>query len=461
MLKKMFDKQQDLTTGNPVKGVIAFMVPMLLGNLAQQLYSTVDSIIVGKYVGDNALAAVGSTGSIFNLLLVLFMGISVGANVMVAQYFGAKDRENIASSIGCCIILMVLSSIFVMTVTPFFVRPMLEILKTPAEIIDWSEEYLNILLIGVAGMAFYNILCGVMRGLGDSISPLIYLLVTTVINIVLDLLFVAVFKMGVGGVAYATIIAQMISAVLCLRKMFRMKDVFTFHKRHIRWHNEHMKTIFRLGLPSGITQMIFSLSMIIMQPLTNSHGAMFIAANVIVMRIDGFAMMPNFSFGNAMTTFAGQNMGANRLDRVEEGTAKVTLVALLTSAVITGLILMFGKHLMHIFTDTQAVIDLSQTLLIILSVGYLSMAVSQTLAGTLRGAGDTMAPMWISVITTVIIRIPLSYMWTEWTKTPQMPNGDPLVLYGTLLISWVLSAVVTIIVYRMGKWKNKAITAKQ
>ena len=301
MWKKLFTPT-DMTEGTPWKKIVLFTIPMLIGNIAQQLYNTVDSIIVGRYVGDNALAAVGSASPILNLLIVLFIGISVGVSIMVAQYFGAKEREELSSTIGGCVTLTAIVAIALMIVSPFVVRPMLEMLHTPASIIDWCTSYLIIMMVGIAGMAYYNILSGVLRGLGDSVSALVYLLVATVLNIGLDLLFVAVFDMGVAGVALATVIAQFVSAVLCLWKLMHMKEIFEFRKHHLKMSREHTAQIIRLGLPSGLTQAIFSMAMIIVQSLTNSFGEMFIAANVIIRRVDGFAMMPNFSLGPAMTT---------------------------------------------------------------------------------------------------------------------------------------------------------------
>lgn len=287
-LQKLF-APVDMTAGNPGKQIVAFAIPMLIGNIAQQLYNTADSVIVGRYVGDNALAAVGSASPILNLLLVLFVGISVGAGIMVSQYFGAKQREDLSGTIGSCITLTAISSLFIMIIGPLVSGPLLSYLDTPESIIGWCESYLNIIFIGIVGMAYYNILGGVLRGLGDSVSALLYLLIATIVNIVLDILFVASFGMGVAGVALATAIAQALSAVLCFWKLLRMSDIFDMKKKYLKLHRKYAITTIRLGLPSGLTQAIFSMAMIIVQSLTNSFGEMFIAANVIVMRVDGFA----------------------------------------------------------------------------------------------------------------------------------------------------------------------------
>ena len=456
MLKKFF-APVDMTEGSPWKKIVFFTVPMLVGNIAQQLYNTVDSVVVGNYVGDNALAAVGSAGPILNLLLVLFVGISVGAGIIVSQYFGAKEREKLSGTIGNCITLTAVATIFVMVVASLVSRPLLELLDTPESIIDWCQSYLLILFIGSAGLAFYNILSGILRGLGDSMSALAYLLVSTVLNIVLDLVFVAKLDMGVSGVALATVIAQLISALLCFLRLSKMVDLFDMKPRYLKLEKHHALKIIRLGLPSGITQAIFSMAMIVVQSLTNSFGELFIAANVIIMRVDGFAMMPNFSFGTAMTTYAGQNVGARMYDRVEKGAKQGTLIAMGVSAILTSLILVFGKALMGIFTKTPELVDLSRYMMGILAVGYVAMAVTQSLSGVMRGAGDTVTPMWISIVTTIFIRVPVAYGIAFLTRSAAFPGGRQECIFISLLSSWVAGALITFFFYKRGKWKEKAV----
>ncbi len=446
----------DMTSGVPWKQIGMFAIPMLIGNIAQQLYNTVDSIVVGRYVGDNALAAVGSAGPIFNLMLVLFMGISTGTGILVAQYYGAKSRENLSITIGNSIVASAICYVVVLIIGPLLSGPLLRLLNTPESIYEWCRSYLNILFIGMVGLIYYNILCGILRGLGDSFSALLYLLVATALNIVLDLLFVAVLGLGVPGVALATVIAQTVSAVLCMVKLCHMRDLFDLKKRHFKVSRHHMARIVGLGIPAGITQAIFSMAMIVVQSLTNSFGEMFIAANVIVMRVDGFAMMPNFSYGTAMTTYAGQNVGAKKYDRVVKGAKQGTWMAVLTSAVITGLILIFGKYLMGIFTTTKELVTLSMNLMRIIAVGYLASGVTQSLSGVMRGAGDTMTPMWISILSSVIIRVPLAYGLVYLTRSAAYPNGRSEMIFVSLLISWLLGGAMTLIMYLAGRWKKKA-----
>ena len=456
MIKRLF-APTDMTVGSPWKSIAIFTLPMLVGNIAQQLYSTVDSIVVGQEIGDNALAAVGSSAPVLNMLLALFIGISAGTNIMVSQYFGAKNRDGLSYAIGNSITVTAAACLILIAVASPLIRPALALLKTPPSIIDWCADYLMISLVGIAGMAYYNILSGVLRGLGDSISALIYLLVATVLNIGLDIFFVKVVGMGVGGVAVATVISQFVSSALCLIKLSRMRDCFDFGLRFLKPKKQYVKTIVRLGIPSGLTQAIFSSAMIIVQSLTNCFGEQFIAANVVTMRVDGFAMMPNFSFGTALTTYAGQNVGAGLYDRVTKGAKQGTLMAVGCSATITGVILIFGKNLMRVFSETDELVEMSYYLMTILAVGYIAVAVTQSLSGIMRGAGDTMTPMWISLITTVAIRVPIAYGISYLTRTAELPYGRSECIQISLLSSWVIGAILTAIFYAAGKWKKKAI----
>lgn len=457
---RLFDAQ-DMTTGNPVSNLIQFTIPLLIGNLAQQLYNTVDSIVVGKYVGDSALAAVGASGPMLNLLLVLFMGISTGAGIMVSQYFGAKHRDLLSRSVGTAITLTFLCSLFIMVVGTAITHPMMRLLRTPNDIYDQACSYLIIIFLGIMGCAYYNILSGILRGLGDSLSPLIFLLVACGLNIVLDILFVAAFQMGVAGVAIATIIAQFISAVLCFMRLTTMRHILDVNFHVMKLKKDLVWQVTRLGLPSGLSQAIFSMAAIVVQSLTNSFGTSVIACSTVVMRVDGFAMMPNFTFGIAMTTFAGQNIGASRVDRVVEGTKDGMKVGITTSIILVAAILIFGRPLTHLFTNTQEVITMSAHMMRILAVGYVAMAVTQILSGVMRGAGDTLTPMWISLITTVIIRVPIAYGLEYLTRADGAEIGSPDSLFISLLISWVLGAILTIILFKRGKWRNKAIVSHQ
>ena len=460
MFKKLF-APVDMTTGTPWKKIILFAIPMLIGNIAQQLYNTVDSIVVGRFVGDNALAAVGSTGAVLNVMIILFVGIGTGATIMVSQYLGAKRKEELAWTVGNCITLMFFTAIAVTILGNILARPLLVILKTPAVILDDAVLYLRIIFMGIIGLSFYNVFSGILRGLGDSVSALIFLLVSSGLNIVGDLFTVIVLDMGVAGVAVATIAAQAVSAILCLRKLFSMKDLFVINRSHLKMQKKYVAQIARLGIPSSITEAVFSMSMLVIQPLTNSFGETFIAANTILMRVDALAIMPAFSFVTAMTTYAGQNMGAGDLKRVEEGTKQGLTVALIVTAAVTALLVIFSHPILGLFTKTEVIISMASRFIQILAVGYLFLTAMECLSGVMRGTGDSVTPMWISLVATVIIRIPLVYFLVNITKSEEMPLGNYNMMFISTLICWGIGLIITIVLFARGNWKSKGIVGGQ
>ena len=457
-IKEVF-AAKDMTQGSPWKRILEFSIPMLIGNIAQQLYNTADSVIVGKYVGDNALAAVGSAMPILNLLLALFVGIATGAGIVVSQSFGARDRKGLTEAIGNCISLSVIASIVIMIVGPMISRPMLELLGTPDTIIDWCADYLNIFFLGIVGFFFYNMLSGVLRGLGDSLSALGFLLIAAALNVVLDLLFVE--KMGVPGVALATVISQAISAVLCYIKLVKMSEHFDLSLKTMKLIPEVSGRILKIGIPSGITQAIMATAGMVVMNLTNAMGEMVIACNVIVMRVDGFAMMPNMTFGQTMSVYTGQNYGAGKIDRIGTGVSQGGRIAFLFSSAITLILLFFSPILFGFFTDTKELIDLATIMIRIMAVGYICISVTQVTGGVMRGCGDTVSPMWISMISTIVIRVPLAYLLASLTRTPEFPHGKPIALFGSLMISWVLGMIMSIVVFKFGKWRKRIASVKE
>lgn len=455
-LREVFSAK-DMTEGAPWKRIAEFAIPMLLGNLAQQLYNTVDSIVVGKYVGDNALAAVGTSMPILNLLLAVFVGVATGAGIVISQHFGAGNRAALSRAIGNCITLAAIASVATMVLGTLVTRPLLTLLDTPASVFDWCADYLIIFFLGAAGFTFYNILSGILRGMGDSFSALGFLLVATVLNIFLDVWFVAGFNMGVPGVALATVIAQAISAVLCFIKLMHMRSVFDLNWENLKMRKDAAWRIIKLGVPSGITQGIMAVAMLVVQSLTNSMGETVMACNVIIMRVDGFAMMPNMTFGQAMSVYTGQNVGAGRLDRVEKGIKQGGAMAVGVSAAITVVLLIFGRYLFDLFTDTPELMDLAVRMMRILAVGYICIAVTQVLGGVMRGSGDTITPMWITMLTTIALRIPVAYGLAYLTRCAEYPNGRPQALFISLLVSWSMGALISYVVFRRGKWRSKAL----
>ena len=455
-IRELFSAR-DMTEGAPWRRIAEFAIPMIIGNLAQQLYNTVDSIVVGKYVGDNALAAVGTSTPILNLLLALFVGVATGAGIVISQHFGAGDREALSKAIGNCITLAAIASLVTMIVGSLVTWPLLRILGTPDSVIQWCADYLMIFFLGSAGFTFYNILSGILRGMGDSFSALGFLLIATLLNIGLDIWFVAGFDMGVAGVSLATVIAQGISAVLCFIKLLYMRDVFDLKASMLRLRKDTAFRIIKLGVPSGITQGIMAVAMLVVQSLTNSMGEMVMACNVIIMRVDGFAMMPNMTFGQAMSVYTGQNVGAGRLDRVDKGLKQGGAMAVGTSAAITVVLLFCGRFLFDLFTDTPELMDLAVRMIRVLAVGYICIAVTQVLGGVMRGSGDTVTPMWITMISTIALRIPTAYGIAWFTRSAAFPNGRPEAIYASLLVSWSMGALISYIVFRRGKWRRKAM----
>ena len=455
-LKELFSAR-DMTIGSPTKRILEFSIPMLLGNIAQQLYNTADSIIVGKFVGDNALAAVGSASPILNLLLALFVGISTGAGIVVSQSFGARDREGLTKAIGNCIALSFIATIVIMVIGPLITMPLLTLLGTPESIIDWCANYLNIYFLGIVGFFFYNMLSGVLRGLGDSLSALGFLLIAAALNVALDLLFVQ--RMGVAGVALATVISQGISAIFCYIKLAKMSDIFDLGLKTMKLIPSMAMRILRIGVPSGITQAIMATAGMVVLNLTNAMGETVIACNVIIMRVDGFAMMPNLTFGQAMSVYTDQNVGAGKFDRVTKGVKQGTLIALAFSTCITAILLFCGKFLFVLFTETPELLDLANRMIRIMAVGYICVSVTQVLGGVMRGAGDTVSPMWISIMSTIVIRIPLAYLIAHLTTSEAFPHGQPIALFGSLMSSWVMGMIISVIVFSIGKWKKKMLEA--
>lgn len=457
---------RDMTDGTPWKCIAAFAFPMLIGNFAQQLYNTVDAVIIGRSAwGSNGLAAVGNAGPVLNLLLALFVGISTGAGILVSQYYGARNRERLERTIGTCITITAIASVVVMVVGPLLTGPLLRMMGTLDTLFDDSKAYLDIFFYGIAGFFFYNILAGILRGLGDSFSALLFLFVCAALNVIGDLLLVD--RMGVAGVALATVISQAISAVLCLWKLLRLRDVFTLSKGDLVPRKAYVMDIVRLGIPSGLAQAIMSMGMLVVQSLINSFkDEMFVACNVMVMRVDGYCMLPNFSFGQAMGTYAGQNVGAGRLDRVKSGTRQGTLMSLLTALVLTPVIVLCGPWLMELFAPPTVngvlseanvkLVEMSMGMMYILAPGYVAMSVTQSFQGVLRGAGDTMSPMWITFATTVIMRIPLAYSMVYLAK-----RGGASVLtqqklvFVSLLACWLAGLVITCIVFLKGRWRKR------
>jgi len=442
-----------MTEGTPWKKLLLFTIPLLIGNVFQQLYSTVDAIFLGRFVGDYALAAIGSSIPIFFLILMLCMGVAMGAGIMASQYFGAKSREDLSYTIGTAITLTAIVALAITIFVPFATRPLLVLLGTPPEILDDGVLYMNVLLYGIVGVAYFNMLSGILRGLGEAIAPLFYLIFACVLNICLNFFFIVVLGLGVFGAAIGTVIAQALTSILCLRKLMKMRDVFDMGLKYLVPKKKYVAQVLKLGVPTGASQAIFAIAMMITQPLVNSFGAMFIAVNVIVMRIDGFVMMPIFSFGNAITVYTGQNVGAQMMDRVDKGTKQCLKMAVGTAIALVLAILVFGRFIAGAFTQTEEAVDLTMRMLWILAFGYIVFSAANVFWGVIRGAGDAISPLWASVINSVVIRLPTAYLFVYLM-------GRPEALMYSLVVSWTFGLLFSITIHRIGKWRTKGLVQK-
>lgn len=437
-----------MTEGVIWKQLIFFSIPLLIGNLFQQLYNTVDSVVVGRFIGSAALAAVGSSNSVINLIIGMFMGIAVGAGVIISQYYGAKNAEKMSWAVHTSIALSIVGGILLTAAGVAFSPAILRWMKTPEEVLPESVLYFRIFFLGSLFNLLYNMGAGILRAVGDSRRPLYYLCVSSAVNIVLDLLFVRQFGMGVDGVAYATVLSQMISALLTMGALLRTDDIYRLELKKLRIDFRMMKRILALGVPSGVQQSIISLSNVIVQANVNVFGAMAMAGFGAYNKIDGFIVLPLQSFCMAATTFTGQNIGAGKPERVKKG-MKQGMAICLVYTVLISVALYFECHkILEIFSSDQSVIGYGNITMTIMVPFYVLLATHQILMGTLRGAGKSMQTMLISVGNMCILRmiyinllVPLfpSYAAVMW--------GYP--------ITWTTTVLMDLIYMKKGNWMGE------
>lgn len=434
-----------MTEGVIWKQLISFSIPLLIGNLFQQLYNTVDSIVVGRFIGKEALAAVGSSSPVINLIIGMFMGIAVGAGVIISQYYGAKITDKISWAVHTSIALSIIGGLGLSVVGVASSPLILELMKTPETVLASSVLYFRIYFMGALFNLLYNMGAGVLQAVGDSKRPLKYLCVASVTNIVLDLLFVAVFGMNVDGVAYATIISQFVSAALVLRALMTTDDIYRLELKKIKIDKRMMKRILRLGIPSGIQQSIISFSNVIVQANVNVFGDVPMAGFGAYNKVDGFVILPTQSFCMAATTFTGQNIGACQFDRVKKGIRQGICICIAVSLIISAFLYLGGKNVLEIFSTDSGVIHYGQLTLFIMVPFYWVLSIHQILMGAMRGAGRSMQSMIISVGNMCVLRmiyisivVPLSHSYEAviWCYP----------------ITWVTTVLMDLIYMRRGKW---------
>ena len=444
-MNKEKQNSMSMTEGNILKILLLFSVPIILGNLLQQLYNTVDSIIVGNYVGSNALAAVSSSTALINLLISFSQGISVGAGVIVSHSIGADDNKKIQLSVHTAIMISILFGAFLSIISFIFTPQLLQWMKTPNEIIPESVTYLRLFSLGMIFNIVYNMEAGILNAVGNSKRSLLYLGIASVINIILDLIFVKVLGMGVSGAAIATNISQLISCVLAFRFLTKVSDVYKVYLNKIKLHKKTAEEIIKLGLPTGIQNMVIYLSNVLIQSAVNIFGTDTIAGFGAFLKVDGFNVLPVLSLGMAATTFVGQNCGARKKDRVKKGLLITIIIGIIYAASTGILLLTFSQPIMQLFTQDKEIINIGIKAMKYFCPFYSLLAILQLLAGTIRGAGKTMPPMIILLFSLCIFRI----IWIQFILPLNNVIDSVYILYP---VSWGIGTILIGIYTWKAKW---------
>lgn len=442
-------KHADLIEGNIFQALLVFAIPLLIGNLFQQLYNTADSYVVGNFVDTNALAAVGASGSVIQMLVGFFMGLSVGAGVVIAQYFGAGDQEKMSHAIHSALALTAFLSVLFTIAGIAVTRPLLRAIGVPQEVLPHSTLYLTIYFAGITFLLFYNMGSGILRAIGNSRDPLIYLAIASVLNVILDVLLVCVARLGVAGVALGTMIAQAVSAFLVMRQLIHTREAYRVEIKKIRFHKDMTRQIILVGLPAAFQQSITAFSNVIVQSYINSFGTAAIAGYSTTIRIDGFLQLILQSFNMTITTFVGQNIGAGKLERVKKG--MLTAWIMCSVLIVGGCFLMNcgGAALVSLFTNDEEVIANGAAMLKLFSYAYWTLPVVQILSGSLRGAGKSSIPMIFMLGTFVVIR--QIYLAITVPATHSL-----MVVMAGWPITWALCAVGMAIYFFKADWMKDA-----
>jgi putative MATE family efflux protein len=440
---------KDLTKGHVGGNILRFAAPMLIGNLFQQSYNIVDSIIVGRILGKEALAAVGASFPIIFALISFVIGIASGGTIVVSQYFGAKDYRRVRRAIDTIYIFIFFASLVIMTVGITFSEEIFRMTKLPPEVIPQATLYLNTFLLGTILLFGFNGTSAILRGLGDSVTPLVFMVIASLSNIGFDLLFIKYFGFGIQGAAWATILSHggaFLTAVLYLNKTHKIVQL---KLKELVFDWSIFRNSVRIGVPSGFQNTFVAFGMIALFRIVNEFGTNVVAAYSVAGRIDSLAMLPAMTFGQALSTFVGQNMGANKPERIKSGLLSTLALSSVTSVLITTVVILFRFSLMSLFSKDIHVIETGMEYLVIVSSSYLIFSTMLSINGTLRGAGDTVVPMFISLFSLWVIRIPFAYFLSGrygetgiWLAVP---------------IAWMIGALFSFFYYLTGNWKKKVI----
>ncbi len=440
---------KDLTTGKESRLIFNFAMPMLIGNVFQQLYNIVDSIIVGNFLGKEALAAVGASFPIIFTLISMIIGIASGAMVVISQFFGAKDIERVKRTISTFYIFLFFASIFITIIGIFFSENIFRLMQLPEEILPQAKSYLNIYLLGMISFFGFNGTSAILRGLGDSKTPLYFLIVATLFNIIFDILFVLVFNWGIEGAAFATVLSQTGAFLTTIFHLNKTHEIVKLRVRFLKFDRDLFRKSLKIGLPSGIQQTAVALGMMAIMGIVNTFGINVIAAYSVAIRLDSLAIMPAMNFSAALATFVGQNLGANKQERIKKGLISTLLMSSVVSVLVTAVLLLWGKNLMSLFTNDPEVVRIGYEYLSIVSLFYIIFSVMFSLNGVLRGAGDTLIPMFITLFALWLMRIPAAYLLSQKFGETGIWWAVPIgMLSGTLL---------SFLYYKTGRYKSKVV----
>lgn len=442
------DDNNGITEGIIWKQILYFFFPMLFGAFFQQLYNTADAIVVGKYVGKEALSAVGGpTGTLINVLVGFFMGVSTGATVTIAQYYGGKKKEKVSKAVHTAYALAIVGG-FIIMVSGLLIAPYaLRIMGTPKEVMPYSLTYIRIYFIGMIANLVYNMGAGILRAIGDSKRPLYFLIVSCVINIVLDLLFVVVFHWSVAGAALATIISQLCSAIFVSVTLMKTTDAYQLQLNKIRFHKDVLRKIIYIGLPAGVQTLMYSVSNLLIQTNVNSFGTDTVAAWSAYSKIDGVFWMTMSSFGISVTTFVGQNFGAGKKERVSKGIRVCLAMATVSAIAMSVSLYFFGRYIYLLFTDDSSVVEIGTMMLQFMVPFYITYVCVEVLSGSLRAMGEVLIPMIISLLGICVLRI-------VWLQVAVPVYNDMKTVMFCYPLTWMVTSVLFIVYYFIRKKKK-------
>ena len=449
ILQRQARKMKDLTSGNEGRLILNFAFPMLLGNLFQQLYHVVDSIVVGRHLGTEALAAVGASFPIIFILISLIVGIASGSTIIIAQYFGAKDMDRVRRATDTMFIFLFFASLIVTVAGILLSEEIFQLLGLPADVMPQAKTYLNIFLLGTLPSFGYNGVSAVLRGLGDSKTPLYFLIFSTLLNVGLVILFVIVFEWGIAGAATATVVSVTAGFLVAAIYLNRAHSIIRIRLTNIHFDRTLFLQSIRIGLPSGLQQTFVSLGMAALLGIVNRFGTNVLAGYTVAGRIDSFAAIPSMIFSQALSVFVGQNLGANKPERVRTGFKATLFMSLIYSIIVSLVIIFFGRQITGQFTNDPEVIRIGSEYLVIISSFYVVFSTMFTINGVLRGAGDTLVPMFISLFSLWIIRVPVAYILSK--------HINETGIWWSIPIGWIIGTAIYYLYYLTGRWRDKVV----